>query len=207
MSIVIPGDEKADKEAASNSGKPLPAGKYIATIVTTKKDGSSIELVDYANSGANAGKKALNVRFRIEGTPDGAPTGKGRNVFARVGLFKKFAATGRGTYPDGAPNFLFYNFFESLGFEVKGGDFTMPDPKSFLGKQVELVLEVREPDQYNEEGSNEVHFINPATPLAQASVSTPQSSADIWNTSPTEPVPAETPASADIWAPAASAVS
>lgn len=191
MTITIPRDETAEKEAGSASGKPIPAGPYIATIVTTKKDGDTIEVQPAAKEGANAQRSIFNVRFRIE-----SEGYKGRNIFARIPLFTKWAPTGKGTYPNGAPAFLYYQFFEALGFEVKGVDsFQVPDPKTLLGKVVELVVDEKDPDQWNPDGSNEVRFINPATSLPTAAAAAP--AADVWATPPATTGPA-----ADVWAPA-----
>lgn len=153
-------DEEAAAAAGSFSNKPLPAGTYAAAILATKKDGHTIEIVRAANTGPNADKSVLNVRFVIlEGQ-----TGAKRNVFARIPLFMKWAPTGQGKYPNGTPAFLFFNFFEALGYKPKerGGipPITPDLLRSLLGQRVELVLTVEDPDENNPDGSNDVRFIN-----------------------------------------------
>lgn len=135
------------KEGNSGSFAPLPSGKYQATVFDSKAGA-------FGPKSANADRPNINVQFRISDGQKGA----NRRVFQTVGLFLNWAATDKN--PDGADNFLFYQFFGAVTGQ-KDKDFRakvkevgvaklgtlLPDPDSILGKQVTLDLGI-ELDDY-----------------------------------------------------------
>jgi hypothetical protein len=134
-------------EQAANGGdgsfKPLPQGKYQATVS------------DFGGDGANAHKKVLNVGFRIV---DESPTGRGRVFFARVPLFSRYAPNAK--HPEGAVARAFWDFWEkAMGVDrahiLAGGEL----PENIGGRPLTITLgSPIPPDRYNPLGSNEVDY-------------------------------------------------
>lgn len=153
MSRTVQYEAAAATEAQSNSFAPIPAGRYQFQI-------GGLEEKPASKPGTlNASKSVLNVKLKIVSEGDL----KGRVTFARVPLFQKWAPTGKpgAKYPDGTPAFLYFSFFKALGYEVgnPAGD-TLPDDSDIQGRFVEAQLELRGPDDFNPDGSNEVKYFN-----------------------------------------------
>lgn len=188
MGYVVPNDgTKVEEGQFDNS--PLPAGKYQATILPTKKDGNAIEKRAAAKQGPNSKLGVMAVRFRISDGQKGA----GRNLFADIPLFRKWTATGQGKYPQGTPAFLFFQFFRALGYDVDAPEgFAIPEDRELFGKVVELVVKIEKQDGF--EPRNVVQFINKASGVVAASASSaPAVSADVW--APAAPAAVE----GDVW--------
>lgn len=151
----------AEADAIGGGGKfpPGPRGEYQATIVPLKKDDPNkrVEVVDFANRGDNAGKKALRVAFQI--VPE-SPTLSKRWLSARIPLFMRFAPTQKN--PKGAPAKAYFDFWKALGVSEEAllaGN--LPDVNFMMGKRIGLVLsDPIEPDAYNPLGQNEIAFFN-----------------------------------------------
>lgn len=201
MAFVIENDGTTVKEGDFDN-TPLPDGtKVIATILPSGKDSPDIVIRPAAKQGANASKSAIHGRFRISDGQKGA----GRNIFADIPLFRKWAPTGQGKYPDGTPAFLFFQFFRALGYDVDGPSFTVPEGKDLLGRSIELVLGIEKKEGF--EPKNIVKFINKVDAQAVAALGSassttntaPAAAGDIWGKSESAPV-AQAPAqTADIW--------
>lgn len=152
-------------EAQSGGGgtyPPLPAGRYQATVVPLKKDGSQlVETVEFSKKQEYAGKQAVRVALRIV---DESPTGAKRQYFTRIPLFTQWAS-GKTARP-------FFNFFGAVGAtkeDFKKGQ--LPGPEDFMGKRVSLTLsDPIEPDDWNPLGSNDVSWINPAGTIADTPI-------------------------------------
>ena len=135
------------KEGSGGTFAPLPAGKYQVNVFDTKPGA-------FGNKSANADRPNVNVQFKVADGQKGA----NRRIFQTVGLFLNWAATAKN--PDGADNFLFYQFFGAVTGQ-KDKDFRakvkevgleklstlLPDPDEILGKQVTLDLGI-ELDDY-----------------------------------------------------------
>ena len=140
MSIKITGiTEDALASASSSSGAPLgaiPAGSYNATIFDVKQE--------EVRSGPNEGKPRLNVQFRISGGQY-----ENRRVFAYIALYVAgdFWKT--------------QSFFKALGYDMKSGDFEVPEGTELMGKAVGVRVKVGK-DQ-NGEDRNEVAGFDKAT--------------------------------------------
>ena len=112
---------KITEEAlSSNTGgsyEPVPAGSYNASIY-------NIEL-EKVRSGPNEGKPRFNIQFRIsEGQYEN------RRVFSYVPLYV-------------ANDFWKAQaFFKSLGFDMKAGDFTVPEANDLLGKAIGVRVKI-----------------------------------------------------------------
>jgi len=177
MPRQIETDESALKTYAesSNDFEPLPEGDYEFTI-------KAVEEVKYANEGPNA-RPALNVQLRII---EGSPVGAKRVVFLRVPLFQKFAATGKGKYPDGSPAFLHFQFYDVLGFDVKNG--ILPDDRDLLGKRIGGHIIQRE---WKGKVNNEVKYVRKPKGITPGAVA--EIAGDVWASEPA----VET--SEDVW--------
>lgn len=177
---IAPVNEDLIKEAESNSSTPLPKGKYLLQIVTTKANGDGIETIKFGGQqSAYSGHPAINIRFRVaEGEHEG------RNVFKRLGLFTRYLPTQKN--PDGAVNRDFISFFTALGVAIEPGKpIVLPDEgnwQALLGKYVVASVSIQEGrDGYGP--SNEVSFFEAASGPAPAASSVP---ADAW--APAAPV-------------------
>lgn len=158
----------AEEAAAGGNGSfpPLPSGKYQVTIAKVEK------LEDYANSGPNAKKKVVRLRFRIV---DHSPTGKGRVIFGRVPLFSRFAPNEK--HPEGASAKGFWDFWEkSMGVDRAYILTGQPLPSDIQGKALTITVSApKPPDSHNPLGSNEVDYYDAAgdvnaTPVRQPGV-------------------------------------
>jgi hypothetical protein len=139
MSIKITGiTEDALSSASSSSGpmQAIPAGSYNASIFDVKQE--------EVRSGPNEGKPRLNVQFRIS---DGQY--ENRRVFAYIALYVAgdFWKT--------------QSFFKALGYDMKSGDFEVPEPTELMGKAIGVRVKVGK-DQ-NGEDRNEVAGFDKAT--------------------------------------------
>jgi hypothetical protein len=164
MSFVIPMDNTVVKEGGSSA--PI-VGKFLATILSTKKDSFGIVKRPFAKQGPNAGITALAIRLRI----DDGQVGAGKNVFTDIPLARKFAGTGQGKYPDGSPAYGFFQFFRALGYDVdQPQGFTLPEDNALINQKVEVVLEL----EYDNEGKprERVRFINQVSVTTSANTET-----------------------------------
>ena len=116
ISFVVPENLPAGN---SSSYEPLPKGKYETTIYDIQ--------LDTVKSGANAGKPRWKVQLRVS---DGQF--ENRRLFTLIPLYVAgdFWKT--------------QSFFEALGFDVKAGQFTVPEPQSLLGKAISARVTIRE---------------------------------------------------------------
>lgn len=116
ISFVVP--ENLPQNSAS-SYEPLPKGKYETTIYDIQ--------ADTVKSGDNAGKPRWKVQLRVsEGDFEN------RRLFTLIPLYVAgdFWKT--------------QSFFESLGFDLKAGQFTVPEPQALLGKALAARVTIRE---------------------------------------------------------------
>lgn len=139
MGIKITGITEDALATSQSSGAPMsaiPAGSYNATIFDVKQE--------QVRSGPNEGKPRLNVQFRISGGQY-----ENRRVFAYIALYVAgdFWKT--------------QSFFKALGFDMKSGDFEVPETNDLLGKAIGVRVKVGK-DQ-NGEDRNEVAGFDKAT--------------------------------------------
>ena len=139
MGIKITGITEDALATSQSSGAPLsaiPAGSYNATIFDVKQE--------QVRSGPNEGKPRLNVQFRISNGQY-----ENRRVFAYIALYVAgdFWKT--------------QSFFKALGFDMKSGDFEVPEANDLLGKAIGVRVKVGK-DQ-NGEDRNEVAGFDKAT--------------------------------------------
>jgi hypothetical protein len=156
MSIKITGiTEDALSSASSNSGSlgAIPAGSYNASIFDVKQE--------EVRSGPNEGKPRLNVQFRIS---DGQY--ENRRVFAYIALYVAgdFWKT--------------QSFFKALGYDMKSGDFEVPEPTELMGKAVGVRVKVGK-DQ-NGEDRNEVAGFDKATASSLLGAMGASPVSDVW---------------------------
>lgn len=126
--ITISGITEQSLETKSDYS-PIPAGNYNATIFDVKSE--------EVRSGANAGKPRFNVQFKIVG-----PLHENRRVFSLVPLYvaNDFWKT--------------QAFFSALGYDMKAGNFAVPEVAELLGKPISVRVKIGA-DQ-NGEPRNEV---------------------------------------------------
>lgn len=118
MSIVIKGITEATLTSSNTSDySPIPAGNYSATIFDVK--------AEEVKSGENAGKPRFNIQFRIAAGP-----AENRRVFSYVPLYvaKDFWKT--------------QSFFSALGYDLKSGDFAVPEIAELLGKSLTVRVKI-----------------------------------------------------------------
>ena len=156
MSIKITGiTESALSSASPNSGPmgAIPAGSYNATIFDVKQE--------EVRSGPNEGKPRLNVQFRIS---DGQY--ENRRVFAYIALYVAgdFWKT--------------QSFFKALGYDMKSGDFEVPESTELMGKAVGVRVKVGK-DQ-NGEDRNEVAGFDKATSESLLTAMGAVPASDVW---------------------------
>lgn len=157
MGIKITGITEDALTTSQSSGAPLsaiPAGSYNATIFDVKQE--------QVRSGPNEGKPRLNIQFRIS-----SGQYENRRVFAYIALYVAgdFWKT--------------QSFFKALGYDMKSGDFEVPETNDLLGKAIGVRVKVGK-DQ-NGEDRNEVAGFDKATAdsLLDSLGATPVSS-DVW---------------------------
>lgn len=126
--IIIGGITEKSLESKSDYS-PIPAGSYNATIFDVKSE--------EVRSGENAGKPRFNIQFKITG-----PLHENRRVFSLVPLYvaNDFWKT--------------QAFFSSLGYDMKAGNFAVPEVAELLGKAISVRVKIGA-DQ-NGEPRNEV---------------------------------------------------
>ncbi len=149
MSITIPFDGTPAPAQAEYGIIPEHTRLHV-NITPTRKDGTTIEVRPYANSGANAHIQALNPRFVVAAGQEYA----GRNLFERIPLARKWAS--------GSAVSQFFGFFGALGFDLDNPQGLQFDDRALLGKQLEVVVG-DEKDQ-NGVDQNRIKFFNPAKP-------------------------------------------
>jgi hypothetical protein len=116
ISFVVPDNLPSGN---TNSYEPLPKGKYETTIYDVQ--------LDTVKSGDNAGKPRWKVQLRVS---DGQF--ENRRLFTLIPLYV-------------AGDFWKTQaFFEALGFDVKAGQFTVPEPQALLGKAIAARVTIRE---------------------------------------------------------------
>lgn len=106
-------------ESKGGSLEPVPAGSYNATVFDIKEE--------TVRSGPNEGKPRFNVQFRLS---DGKY--ENRRVFSYVPLY-----VGNDAWKAAA-------FFKSLGYDVKAGNFKVPEVADLLGKPIGVRVKVGE---------------------------------------------------------------
>ena len=155
MSIKITGITESSLASANSTGpmSAIPAGSYNATVFEVKQE--------EVRSGPNEGKPRFNVQFRISGGQY-----ENRRVFSYIPLYVAgdFWKT--------------QSFFSSLGYDMKSGDFEVPEVNELQGKAIGVRVKVGK-DQ-NGEDRNEVAGFDKATSdsLLGAMGATPTS--DVW---------------------------
>ena len=143
MSYTMKFSEDVLESKGSTSMEPVPAGSYNATVFDIKEE--------TVRSGANEGKPRFNVQFRIsEGQYEN------RRVFSYVPLYVANDAWKAAA------------FFKSLGFDVKAGNFKVPDTNDILGKPIGVRVKVGA--GLNGEARNEVGGFDKPTDGADALV-------------------------------------
>lgn len=122
MGRVVSGTSAEEARAAKGGFKAYPAGEYIGKIIGTKEGVFS--------SPNNKGKPNLKVEFKFtEAGPGEQYVGKKYTEF-NVPLF--------GRWNSGAVAYLFYQFYESLGFKFPedGSDVELPDDEDIWGEEI-----------------------------------------------------------------------
>jgi hypothetical protein len=131
----------------------IPAGSYNATVFEVKQE--------EVRSGPNEGKPRFNVQFRIS-----SGQYENRRVFSYIPLYVAgdFWKT--------------QSFFSALGYDMKSGDFEVPEVNELQGKAIGVRVKVGK-DQ-NGEDRNEVSGFDKATSesLLGSMGATPVS--DVW---------------------------
>jgi hypothetical protein len=114
--ITISGITEQSLETKSDYS-PIPAGNYNATIFDVK--------AEEVRSGANAGKPRFNIQFKITG-----PEHANRRVFGLVPLYvaNDFWKT--------------QAFFSALGYDMKAGNFAVPEVAELLGKAISVRVKI-----------------------------------------------------------------
>ncbi len=133
--------EEALASAAGSDYGVVPAGSYNATVYEVKSE--------TVRSGPNEGKPRFNVQFRLTG--EGV---ENRRVFSYVALYvaNDFWKT--------------QSFFSALGYDMKSGKFTVPEPTELAGKAIGVRVKVGK-DQ-NGADRNEVAGFDKPTAAAGA---------------------------------------
>jgi hypothetical protein len=127
-----------DEALASSGGSydPIPAGSYNATVFNVT--------LEQVKSGPNEGKPRFNIQFRISGG-----NYDNRRVFGYIALYV------------GGDFWKTQAFFKALGYDMKSGDFSVPEIADLLGKSIGVRVKVGK-DQ-NGADRNEVSGFDPAT--------------------------------------------
>lgn len=155
MSIKITGITESSL-SSGNSSAPLsaiPAGSYNATVFEVKQE--------EVRSGPNEGKPRFNVQFRIS---DGQY--ENRRVFSYIPLYVAgdFWKT--------------QSFFSALGYDMKSGDFEVPEVNDLQGKAIGVRVKVGK-DQ-NGEDRNEVAGFDKATSASLLTAMGAIPASDVW---------------------------
>jgi hypothetical protein len=131
----------------------IPAGSYNATVFEVKQE--------EVRSGPNEGKPRFNVQFRIS-----SGQYENRRVFSYIPLYVAgdFWKT--------------QSFFSSLGYDMKSGDFEVPDLNELQGKAIGVRVKVGK-DQ-NGEDRNEVAGFDKATSESLLTAMGAVPAGDIW---------------------------
>lgn len=155
MSIKITGITESSLTSGNSSApmSAIPAGSYNATVFEVKQE--------EVRSGPNEGKPRFNVQFRIS-----SGQYENRRVFSYIPLYVAgdFWKT--------------QSFFSALGYDMKSGDFEVPEVNDLQGKAIGVRVKVGK-DQ-NGEDRNEVSGFDKATSesLLGSMGATPVS--DVW---------------------------
>lgn len=155
MSIKITGITESSLTSGNSSApmSAIPAGSYNATVFEVKQE--------EVRSGPNEGKPRFNVQFRIS-----SGQYENRRVFSYIPLYVAgdFWKT--------------QSFFSALGYDMKSGDFEVPEVNELQGKAIGVRVKVGK-DQ-NGEDRNEVSGFDKATSesLLGSMGATPVS--DVW---------------------------
>jgi len=109
--------EEALASTASSTYEPVPAGSYNATVFEVKQE--------TVKSGPNEGKPRFNIQFKLAG-----PGVDNRRVFGYVALYvaNDFWKT--------------QSFFSALGYDMKSGKFTVPEPTELAGKPIGVRVKI-----------------------------------------------------------------
>ena len=143
MSYTLKFSEESLESKNSGPIEPIPAGSYNATVFDIKEE--------QVRSGPNEGKPRFNVQFRLsEGKYEN------RRVFSYVPLYVANDAWKAAA------------FFKSLGYDVKAGNFKVPDVADLLGKPIGVRVKVGE--DLNRQPRNEVSGFDKPTSGADALV-------------------------------------
>lgn len=131
--------------ASRGANTPVPAGSYNATVFEVKQE--------EVRSGPNEGKPRFNVQFRISEGPQ-----ENRRVFSYVPLYvaNDFWKT--------------QAFFKSLGYDMKSGDFKVPEVNELLGKAIGVRVKVGK-DQNGDDRNEVSGFDKPTTATGAAALS------------------------------------
>lgn len=117
MSYTLKFSEDVLESKGTGSLEPIPAGSYNATVFDIKEE--------EVRSGPNEGKPRFNIQFRLS---DGQY--ENRRVFSYVPLY-----IGNDAWKAAA-------FFKSLGYDVKAGNFKVPEVADLLGKPIGVRVKV-----------------------------------------------------------------
>lgn len=130
----------AEEKAAAGSGdyKPLDAGVYNVTIF----DAEETEITNVKS--ANKGVTGVRMQFRISDGQKGA----NRRLFQSVYDVQKWAP--KPGKDEGAVNFLFFQFYKALGYDLGDGEFDLPDVEDLVGESLAVKVKiVADTYQYN----------------------------------------------------------
>lgn len=146
MSYTLKFTDDVLESKSTGSLGPIPAGSYNATVFDIKEE--------TVRSGPNEGKPRFNVQFRLS---EGAY--ENRRVFSYVPLYVANDAWKAAA------------FFKSLGYDIKAGNFKVPEVNDLLGKSIGVRVKVGE--DLNGQPRNEVSgFDKPTTGGADALAAT-----------------------------------
>nr|DAW17348.1 MAG TPA: Protein of unknown function (DUF669) [Caudoviricetes sp.] len=131
--------------SSTTTSTPVPAGSYNATVFEVK--------LEEVRSGPNEGKPRFNVQFRIS-----SGSQENRRVFSYIPLYvaKDFWKS--------------QSFFSALGYDIKSGEFKVPEINDLLGKPIGVRVKVGK-DQNGDDRSEVSGFDKPTTSKAEAALS------------------------------------
>jgi hypothetical protein len=163
MAISFNVTEEALASTASTNYEPIPAGSYNATIFEVK--------LEEVKAGPNQGKPRFNIQFKIS---DGDYSN--RRIFGYVSLYA------------GGDFWKTQSFFSALGFDMKAGNFVVPEVNELSGLPIGVRIKVGK-DQNGADRNEVAGFDKPVA----------QSASAILQSLGATPIASSTPAS-DIWA-------